>query len=357
MKHVIVVLGFIAIVGCGKKKETVTVETGNITEAVYASGKIKAKNQYTAYLPVNGIVNQLFVDEGDFIKKGMPILSLAHETQKIGINNAASNANYAQLKANQNKLEEAKALVEFTQNKLKLDSLNYLRQQALWSKQIGSQLDLEQKLVSYKNAISAYVSANSKLKDLKRQLDLNAQLTSGNLKMSNQQAKDFTLYSETDGRVFELYKKIGEMATAQSALAVIGSEKDFIMELQVDEYDVTKIALGQQLMVKLDSYKGKVFEAVISKIIPIMNERTKSFTVEALFTKAPSVLYPNLSFEANIVIQTKSNVLLIPRNYLFNDSLVNKENGEQVVVQTGLMDYQKVEILNGISANETLLKP
>jgi HlyD family secretion protein len=88
-----------------------------------------------------------------------------------------------------------------------------------------------------------------------------------------------------------------------------------------------------------------------------MNERTKSFTVEALFTKAPSVLYPNLSFEANIVIQTKSNVLLIPRNYLFNDSLVNKENGEQVVVQTGLMDYQKVEILNGISANETLLKP
>jgi HlyD family secretion protein len=256
MKHVIVVLGFIAIVGCGKKKETVTVETGNITEAVYASGKIKAKNQYTAYLPVNGIVNQLFVDEGDFIKKGMPILSLAHETQKIGINNAASNANYAQLKANQNKLEEAKALVEFTQNKLKLDSLNYLRQQALWSKQIGSQLDLEQKLVSYKNAISAYVSASSKLKDLKRQLDLNAQLTTGNLKMSNQQAKDFTLYSETDGRVFELYKKIGEMATAQSALAVIGSEKDFILELQVDEYDVTKIALGQQVMVKLDSYKG-----------------------------------------------------------------------------------------------------
>lgn len=357
MKQVIVVLAAIVVMSCGKKKETVAVETGNITEAVYASGKIKAQNQYTANLPVSGIVKQLYVQEGDLIKKGMPVLSLSHETQKIGVNNAQSNANYALVKANQDKLEEAKALVEFTQNKLKLDSLNYVRQQVLWSKQIGSQLDLEQKLVNYKNAQSAYMSAKSKLNDLNRLLALNAQLTSGNLKMSSQQAKDFTLYSETDGRVFELYKKTGELATAQSALAVIGSDKDFVLELQVDEYDVTKISLGQQVLVKLDSYKGKVFEAVVSKIIPIMNERTKSFTVEALFTKAPPVLYPNLSFEANIVIQTKEQVMLIPRSFLLNDSLVIQENGNKVPVQTGLMDYQMVEIIKGVSPNEILLKP
>ncbi len=357
MKQVIVVFAILAFFACGKKKETVIVETGDITEAVYASGKIKAQNQYIAYLPVNGIVKQLFVQEGDSIKKGMPILCLANESQKIGVNNAQSNANYAALKANQDKLEDAKALVEFTQNKLKLDSLNYVRQQALWNKQIGSQLDLEQKLVAYKNAISAYISANSKWKDLNRQLSLNAALSAGNLKMSNQQVKDFTLFSETDGRVFELYKKVGELASAQTPLAVVGAAHSFILELQVDEYDVTKITLGQQVLVKLDSYKGKVFEARISKIIPIMNERTKSFTVEALFTQAPPVLYPNLSFEANIVIQTKRNALLIPRNYLFNDSVVTKANGEQAPVKTGLMDYQKVEILSGIEANETLQKP
>jgi hypothetical protein len=42
---------------------------------------------------------------------------------------------------------------------------------------------------------------------------------------------------------------------------------------------------------------------------------------------------------------------------LVNDSFDVKENGEKTAVKTGLMDYQKVEILKGISANETLQKP
>jgi len=357
MKQVVVVLTLILSFACGKKKESIVVENGSITEAVYGSGKIKAIAQYTACLPVSGIIKKVYVQEGDLVKKGDAILSLDHEAQKVNLANARSNADYAMLKANAGKLEEAKALVDFTFNKFKLDSLNYLRQLNLYQNQIGSQLDLEQKQLNYKNAISAYISAHTRYLDLKRQLALNAKITEGGLEISKQQTQDFTLYSDVDGRVYEILKKAGELSQPQMPLAVIGSDHSFLLELQVDEYDVTKIALGQQVMVKLDSYKGKVFEAKVSKIIPIMNERTKSFAVEALFTNAPPVLYPNLSFEANIVIQTKQNVLLIPRNYLVNDSFVVKENGEKIAVNTGLMDYQKVEILKGVSANETLQKP
>lgn len=72
----------------------------------------------------------------------------------------------------------------------------------------------------------------------------------------------------------------------------------------------------------MDSYKGKVFEAKVTRIEPIMNEQTRSFTVEAQFISKPELLYPNLSAEANIVIQTRENALTIPRNYLIGDSLV-----------------------------------
>jgi multidrug efflux pump subunit AcrA (membrane-fusion protein) len=107
----------------------------------------------------------------------------------------------------------------------------------------------------------------------------------------------------------------------------------------------------------MDSYKGQVFEAKVSKIVPIMNERNKTFLIEADFNKAPEKLYPNLSAEANIVIQTKEQALLIPRNLLVDQQYVLLANGERRLVQTGLADYEQVEILSGITTADELLMP
>ena len=115
--------------------------------------------------------------------------------------------------------------------------------------------------------------------------------------------------------------------------------------------------IGQQVFITLDSYKGQVFEATISKIAPIMNERSKSFTVEADFTNPPPTLYPNLTAEANIVIQTKEKALTIPRAYLVDDNHVLKENDKRQEVKIGLKDYKKVEILSGLSAGDVIVKP
>jgi multidrug efflux pump subunit AcrA (membrane-fusion protein) len=144
---------------------------------------------------------------------------------------------------------------------------------------------------------------------------------------------------------------------AQTPLAIIGDAQHFVLEMQVDEYDILKIQKGMKVLVTMDSYKDKVFEAVVTKIDPLMNERSKTFLVEARFVAAPSLLYPNVSFEANIIMQTKDKALLIPRNYLINDSFVLKANDEKVAVTTGLKDYKMVEILSGISAQDELKKP
>ena len=106
-----------------------------------------------------------------------------------------------------------------------------------------------------------------------------------------------------------------------------------------------------------DSYKGLVFEAVVIKINPIMNDRSRSFSVEAGLITKPPALYPNLTTEANIIIQTKEKALLIPRNYLIDESFVMMENKEKRKVTTGLKDYQKVEILSGLTVNDIILKP
>jgi hypothetical protein len=88
-----------------------------------------------------------------------------------------------------------------------------------------------------------------------------------------------------------------------------------------------------------------------------MNERSKSFTIEATFVKQPEALYPNLTCEANILIQEKEKALTIPRNYLLNGDSVILSNKEKKKVTTGLKDYQKVEIISGLSVNDIIYKP
>src|SRR5690606_8394377 len=95
----------------------------------------------------------------------------------------------------------------------------------------------------------------------------------------------------------------------------------------------------------------------VSKIFPIMNERSKTFLVEATFIESPKALYPNITFEANIIIQSKQEVLLIPRNYVIGDSTVIKSNGDTILIKTGLKDYQNIEVLFGLTADDKIIKP
>jgi HlyD family secretion protein len=88
-----------------------------------------------------------------------------------------------------------------------------------------------------------------------------------------------------------------------------------------------------------------------------MNERTRSFTVEAGFVTRPPTLYPNLTAEANILIQVKKQALTIPRAYLLEETYVLREDNQKVKVATGVKDYQKVEILSGLTAGDIIVKP
>jgi len=329
----------------------------DITESVYASGIIKAENQYQVYSNVNGIIQQFMVTEGDLVKMGTPLIAVQNETSKLNSENAKLAANYNDFDANQSKLNELKTSIDFAKNKFLTDSSLFVRQQNLWNQQVGSQVDLELKQLNFQSSKSNLQAALIRYSDLKRQLNFASQQSKKNLKIAEKQLGDFIIKSEIEGKVYSRLKEKGEMVNVQTPLAIVGSANKFKIELEIDEFDIVKIKTGQLILVSLDSYKDEVFEAMVNKINPLMNERTKTFMVEAIFTKQPPTLFPNLTVEANIVITTKKNVLTLPRNVVSDDSFVTKADGEKVAVKTGLKDYNKIEILSGISANDELIVP
>ncbi len=345
------------IYSCKDKAVKVKPIVSAITESVYASGSLKSSQQYEAFATVNGIIQHIFVKEGDSVKIGTPILSIVNDLQKLNNENAALAYNYNNVSSNQDKLNDAQQVIYLQKSKMENDALLFARQKNLWADGIGTKVELEQKELAAQNSKILYHASITKYNDLKRQINFIASQSNKYFQIAKRQSSDFIVKSEVNGMVYKLYKDKGEAITIQTPLALLGNRNDFILEMQVDEFDIIKMKKGLTILVAMDSYKGQVFNAKVSNISPMMNERSKTFLVEAVFIDPPKTLYPFISFEANIVIQIKQQALLIPRNLLFNDSTVINSNGDMVSIKIGLKDYQMVEILSGISANDELISP
>jgi multidrug efflux pump subunit AcrA (membrane-fusion protein) len=240
---------------------------------------------------------------------------------------------------------------------MQLDSSLYFRQKKLWEQNVGSKLDFEQRQLAYNNSIVNYETAKKRLAQLKTQLQNEFKRANVNYDINQKLFSDYSIKSSINGRVYDILKDRGELVTPQTPLAVIGKADTFLLELAVDENDIIKVNVGQKALITMDSYKGEVLEAIIDKVYPIMNERTRTFIVEAHFINAPKKLFPNLSAEANIIIQTKKNIITIPNNYIIDGKYVLVDDNEKREIKLGLKDYQQTEVIEGLKANETIYKP
>ncbi|MEY4278561.1 MAG: hypothetical protein RL377_565, partial [Bacteroidota bacterium] len=265
-------------------------------------------------------------------------------------------ANYSSATENQEKLVQAQNELEVAKLKMDNDASLLDRQQKLWNNEIGTKNDLDQRVLSFKNSSSQYHASKLKLNDLKKQIKLQSEQTQKTASIASSSLNDYSIKSAINGKIYNLNKVVGEMVNTQSPVAIIGNANQFYIELQVDEYDIAKIQKGQKVFVSMDSYKGQAFEAAIEKIYPLMNQKSKSFKVDAVFINQPEHLFPNLSAQANIVIEIKEKAITIPRNYLVDNEYVYLENKEKRKVKVGLMDYEKVEILGGINTSDALIK-
>jgi HlyD family secretion protein len=359
LKLSFVILFFLSL-SCSKNSdEEIKPSLGTVTESVYASGVIKADGQYTVFSTVNGTLQKVTVTVGQSINKGQSLFELESDKAQLNTENARLAYQLSQQNSRyiQDKIAEMEMNVQSARDKLTLDESIYNRNKNIRNQGGISEVDFERVELAYKSSKINYESAKKQLAQLKAQLLNDQNRNNINLKINEKSQNDFSIKSAFSGQLFDVLVKEGTLITTQTPLAIIGQANSFVLELEVDEKDMVRVRLGQKALITLDSYKSQVFEAIIDKIYPIMDEPSRTFKIEAHFVNPPQKLYPNLTAEANIIIQIKKNTITIPKAYLMQgDSiLVNKD--EKRKVKTGLSDYQKVEILEGLKTNETIYKP
>ena len=349
-------VALLLLFSCNSRRDCITPTIQDITESVYASGVVKSSNQYEVFSTVNGIIQQRHVREGDIIKKGEPLFTLQSETSRLNIESAKISSVFSSVPSNLDRLRELKLNIRFAKEKMLTDSLLFQRQRNLWENDIGTRNELEQKGLSWKSSVTAYESALLEYQQLKKQIDYSSQQSENRLQVSKALADEYVIKARQNGRIYSLLKEEGELVNVQTPIAIVGDASLFILDLQVDEYDIGKIKVGQQIIFSMDSYKGEAFEAIVQKIEPIMNNQSRSFRVEASFITKPDPLYPNLNVEANIVTRSKQDALTIPRAYLVDEQYVVLKKGQRRKVQVGLKDYERVEILHGLTGNDIIQK-
>jgi len=347
------------LAACGDDRETTKPTIGPITESVYASGVVKAQGQYQVFPTTSGTVTNLLVSEGDTVKAGQALLRIDDRSSSATARNA--NAQLRLLEQNaQDKgpvLAQLREAVLQARDKYTVDSANYARQQVLWAQQIGSRNDLDQRELAFTTSKASYARAKKALDESRNRLRTELDVARNNAVISSAGNDDRTPRALIDGIVYDLLIEPGELATTQKPLAVIGSATDLYLELEVDEYDIRQVKLGQQAFVSLDSYAGQAFKAEITRIVPLMDERSRTFKVEARFVERPPTLFPNLTVEASIVLRTKERAITIPAAYLVEGDIVLTGPDERKPVKVGARDLEKVEVLEGIDTNTVIYKP
>lgn len=337
---------------CGNEATGIRPELKTITEAVYASATVLPQDAYTVYAQVNGIIEYSNLREGALVNKGDELFRISNEVAELETKKARQNYAHAResYQGNAAILEEMDERLRSAGMGLANDSLNYARLARLWQQDIGSKQALEMAELKYNTSRIQLTELRKAYERTRRELADQFALAGTSLEISGQQSGNYQTRAELSGTVYEVLKQVGESVTTQTPVARIGSTDDFILELLIDEVDIAKVQIGQSVIVVLDAYRDQTYAAVVTNILPHKDDRSQTFTVEAVFTQPPERLYDGLSGEANIVLSRRERTLTLPSELIGPDNTVITAEGKRSVV-TGISDLRYTEILSGLDTS------
>ena len=357
MKYFLLISSFLALAACRQQASVLPVRR-EIVDAVFGSGHIENRDQYTVVANTDGYLKAVYVSEGDSVKPGQQLCNLVNDVQQTQVGNARTNLQFAQSNESPEAPQADQLKIQITQarEKLHLDSLNYRRFERLAATQAVSKADFENTQLQYQSSASGLAVLQRNLADLQHNLSQNVASARSQLLIQQQNNNYYNLASKAAGTVLSVNKKAGDYVRKGDPIAQIGAGNT-IIKIQVAEDDIQRVKTGQTALISLNSLKEKVYKATITKLYPAFNTSDQSFTVEATFTEQPETLINGTQLQANIIVADKKDALVVPSYCLQNgDSvLIGKK---KVPVKTGIHTLEWTEIISGLQENDaiTILK-
>lgn len=350
------------LISCNKGKDQATSpKYTSLTEAVYASGNIYPKNEYKLTANADGFLVRQTAFEGDLVSKNQLIFQLESISQDARLEASGNILRQAEANYGENSpvLAELNTQLRNARTKLANDSINFNRSKELYERNATTKIEYERAELAYQTSKNDVSARQKALQRTKSQLYVDLQNSQSNFRVNAREGDNFRIKTFEAGKIYEIYKKQGELVRRGEQIALIGDANEIYAQLAIDESDFVKVKPGQEVLVKIDVYKDKVFKAKVTKIYPKLNKADQTFRIDAEFEGDKPNAYYGMTLEANIIISQNARVLTIPKNYLVgNDSVWVEENGEKKKIRIikGVENLDLVEIKGGLSDKSVIVR-
>jgi HlyD family secretion protein len=354
------VLLTLLVFACNKKTTSTNPQYKPLTEAVYASGNVYPKNEYKLIANADGYLVKQLTNEGDAVGKNQLLFQLESVSQNARLE--ASENIYRQSESNYSDnspaLRELEMQLRSTKTKLQNDSINYFRNKELFEKNAVTKSELDRTKYAYEGSQADFSARKSSWQRTKNSLYVDLQNSKSNFRVNARDEENFRIKAFEAGKVYEIYKKVGELVRKGDAIALIGEAGNSYIQLAIDESDFAKTKIGQEMVIKIDIYGDKIFNAKITKLYPKLNKTDQTFRADAEFVGEKPESYYGLSVEANIIISQNPKVLTIPKTYIVGgDSIWTEIDGkkQKIKIQKGVENLDLVEIKSGLNEKSLVL--
>ncbi|MGC6438961.1 MAG: efflux RND transporter periplasmic adaptor subunit [Flavobacteriaceae bacterium] len=308
---------------------------------IVATGKLNPEEEIELKPQISGIVNTIYVEEGDLVEKGDLIAKI-----RVVPNEQALVSAQSRIKTAKFSYDNAKTLFD--------------RNKALYEKGVISRQDFENNELSLNQAQENYRQAQNDYQIIKQ-----GSISGGGSANTN-------IVAQISGTILEIPVREGDQViqsnnfNAGTTIATIADMSKMIFEGKVDESEVGKLEEGKTITVVLGAMNEKEFPAKLTFVAPkgVEENGAVQFTIKAdVAVESSNKIRAGYSANAEIEVESKDSVLVIKEALLQFNRITEKpfveileENGtyRKKNVEIGISDGINVEIIDGIDAEDQI---
>jgi multidrug efflux pump subunit AcrA (membrane-fusion protein) len=344
------------------KVRAVPVEQREQRRVVEAVGSLFAYDEVTVSSEAEGRVEEVMADVGDRVQRGQTLarvspveFQLTVDQQQAALMQARARLGLGEhdgeLKDVRQAAEVKKAAADLTDAEQK-----YKRAQSLLETGVIPRQQYDEAESRYKAAEAAYDLAAQQVENMRASM----RQTQATLNLANKRLRDTQIRAPFAGHVKARDVTTGQYLKIQTPVMTIVNIDPLRARLSVPEKMSPWVRVGRDVKLSLEAFPGREFTGRISRINPSVDEKNRTFEIEALVANRDAELKPGSFVKATIQSDKVDSILAIPYNaaaYLFGAYKVFVLQGKTVKereVKLGDRLGDLVEIIEGLRAGEKI---
>jgi membrane fusion protein (multidrug efflux system) len=290
--------------------KTTYVTRGDISAFYPTTTTLESEHEASVVAKVGGVVEKFFVEEGDQVKAGQPLVQI--ETDRL-------------------QLELSRSESELKKMKNELD-----RTREIYKKQLVSSDAYEKLKFEYESRKASYELSKLEL--------------------------DFaTVIAPIDGIISKRYVKVGNMVNRNEPVYHITDFDPLHAVIFVPEKELNKIALNQVARVQVDAKADKSFAGFVKRISPVVDANSGTFKVTIEVKDPERWLKPGMFGRLVIVYDEKFDTVLVDKKAVLSEDnsfwvfVVREGRAYKQMVKPGYVNDIHMEILEGVKDGDIIV--